>query len=91
MTTDASDWQQRPSLHLDNQASADPANWAVLAALLILVVLLTVSPGFRWFFFNVLLSMQASSGRSRRGDGLSPGGFRGRGGSSGGGGASGSW
>jgi uncharacterized protein len=92
LTTDASEWQQRPSLRLDNQQTTDAATWFLIAAGIVLVILLIVSPGFRWLFFNFLLSMILSSGRSS-GGGFSSGGggFSGGGGSSGGGGASGSW
>lgn len=92
LTTDASEWQQRPSLRLDNQQTADPMSWILVAALIALITLLIVSPGFRWFFLNVVLNILISSGRSSRSGGFSGGGsFSGRGGSSGGGGASGSW
>jgi uncharacterized protein len=100
LTTDASEWQQRPSLRLDYQQPADPASWVLLASLLVFFVLLIVSPTFRWLFFNVVLNVLASSGSSRggysgggySGGGYSGGGgFSGGGGSSGGGGASGSW
>jgi len=92
LTTDASEWQKRPSLRLDSDQANDPVNWILLAALFGLIVLLIVSPGFRWFFFNVLLNAALSSG-SGGGGGSSGGGggFSGGGGSSGGGGASGSW
>ena len=52
LTTDASEWQQRPSLRLDNQPTADPASWVLIIGLIVLVTLLIVSPGFRWFFLN---------------------------------------
>ena len=92
LTTDASDWQKRPSLRLDNQQTSDPINWFIVALLIALVTLLIVSPGFRWFFLNVALNILVSSGSSRSGGGSSTGGgFSGGGGSSGGGGASGSW
>ncbi len=95
LTTDASEWQQRPSLRLDYQQPVDPANWILLAALFVFFILLIVSPTFRWLFFNVVLNVLASSGSSRgsySGGGYSGGGgFSGGGGSSGGGGASGSW
>jgi len=95
LTTDASEWQQRPSLRLDYQQSADPANWILLAALFGFFILFIVSPTFRWLFFNIVLNVLASSGSSRggySGGGYSGGGgFSGGGGSSGGGGASGSW
>lgn len=91
LTTDASEWQQRPSLRLDSGEASDPANWILLAALFGLIVLLIVSPGFRWFFFNILINVALSSGSSGGSGGGGGGGFSGGGGSSGGGGASGSW
>jgi uncharacterized protein len=92
LTTDASEWQQRPSLRLDNQQTADPMSWILVVALIALITLLIVSPGFRWVFLNVVLNILISSGRSGRSGGFSGGGsFSGSGGSSGGGGASGSW
>jgi uncharacterized protein len=91
LTTDASEWQKRPSLRLDQQ-TGDWTNWIVVAALITLLTLLIVSPGFRWFFLNVALNLLLNSGGSRGGGGgSSGGGFSGGGGSSGGGGASGSW
>jgi uncharacterized protein len=96
LTTDASEWQKRPSLRLDSEPASDPVNWILIALLGGVVVLLIVSPGFRWFFFNFFLNAALSSGRgggSSGGGGFSDsgGGFSGGGGSSGGGGASGSW
>ena len=95
LTTDSSEWQQRPSLRLDNQQSLDFGDWVLIALLIGLVTLLIVSPGFRWFFLNVALNILVDSILSRGGGsssgGSSGGGFSGGGGSSGGGGASGSW
>ena len=93
LTTDASEWQKRPSLRLDNQESRDPVNWLIIAGLIGLITLLIVSPGFRWFFLNVVLNILLNSGGSRSSGGSSSGGggFSGGGGSSGGAGASGSW
>src|SRR5262249_39592239 len=97
LTTDASEWQPRPPLRLDRQQSPDAGDWILLALLIAFVTALIVSPGFRWFFFNVLLNALASSrggysGGSGGGfSGGGGGGFSGGGGSSGGGGASGSW
>jgi len=99
LTTDASEWQKRPSLRLDHQENVDPTGWILIAGLIGLIVLLTISSGFRWFFFNVLLNVMLSSGGRSYGGGYSGGGgfsgggggFSGGGGSSGGGGASGSW
>jgi len=34
LTTDASEWQKRPSLRLDNQQAPDPASWLLIAALI---------------------------------------------------------
>jgi len=93
LTTDASEWQKRPTLRLDNQQTSDPANWLLIAALIALVTLLIVSPGFRWLFMNLVLNIVFNSGGSSSSSGGSSGGggFSGGGGSSGGGGASGSW
>jgi uncharacterized protein len=95
LTTDASEWQQRPSLRLDHQQTTDPVNWILIAILIAIVTLLIVSPGFRWFFFNVALNILFNSGGSSGGGNFGGssggGGFSGGGGSSGGGGASGSW
>ncbi len=86
LTTDASEWQQRPSLRLDTQQTADPASWLLFVAVIVVFILLVVSPGFRWLFLNIVLNVAFSSGGSS-----GRGGFSGGGGSSGGGGASGSW
>jgi len=92
LSTDASEWQQRPSLRLDNQQTTDPVSRLLIAALIALVTLLIVSPGFRWLFLNLVLNIILTSGSSSSsGGGSSGGGFSGGGGSSGGGGASGSW
>ena len=97
LTTDASEWQKRPSLRLDYQQPVDPASWILLTALFVFFILLIVSPTFRWLLFNVVLNVLARSGSSGgrySGGGYSGGGgggFSGGGGSSGGGGASGSW
>jgi uncharacterized protein len=95
LTTDSSEWQPRPAVRLDNQDMPAWIIWLLVAGGIGVVTLLTVSPGFRWFFFNVLLNILLSSGSSRGGgfssSGSSDGGFSGGGGSSGGGGASGSW
>jgi uncharacterized protein len=93
LTTDASEWQQRPALRLDSQQTPDWAAWLLVAGAIALLTLLIVSPGFRWFFLNVALNILLNSGGSRGGfsSGGSGGGFSGGSGSSGGGGASGSW
>jgi uncharacterized protein len=93
LTTDASEWEKRPSLRLDNPPASDPINWVIILIVIVVVILLIVSPGFRWFFFNVVLNILLSSGGSGSSSGGASGGggFSGGGGSSGGGGASGSW
>jgi uncharacterized protein len=95
LTTDASEWQKRPSLRLDSQQTADPLSWLLILGAIALLALLTVSPGFRWLLLNILATVALSSGGSRGGysggGSFSGGGFSGGGGSSGGGGASGSW
>lgn len=93
LTTDSSEWQQRPSLRLDSQQAPDWLTWLLIAGAIALVTLLIVSPGFRWFFLNVALNILLNPGTSRGSGGgfSSSGGFSGGGGSSGGGGASGSW
>ncbi len=95
LTTDSSEWQQRPSLRLDEPSSPQVPDWVILVGLLAVIVLAIVSPGFRGFLLGILMS--SGSGRSSGGGGWSSGGgssgggFSGGGGSSGGGGASGSW
>jgi uncharacterized protein len=98
LTTDASEWQQRPSLRLDSRQETDAGNWIITVLFLAFITAFIVSPGFRWLVINLLLSAAANSGSSGRGGswGRSSGGgfggrFSGGGGSSGGGGASGSW
>src|SRR6266404_2547623 len=48
LTTDASEWQKRPSLRLDSHETRDPVSWLLVAGLIALITLLIVSPGFRW-------------------------------------------
>src|SRR5882724_3448790 len=54
LTTDASEWQKRPSLRLDSQQTADPLSWLLVLGAIALLALLTVSPGFRWLLLNIL-------------------------------------
>src|SRR5450631_3239866 len=61
LTTEASEWQKRPSLRLDNQQTTDPTTWLLIAALIALFTLLIVSPGFRWLFLNLVLNILVSS------------------------------
>lgn len=102
LTTDASEWEERPELRLDREREAGPPDWLVLAGFFALFMLFVVSAGFRRFVGNVLLGVLVTSGGGRSGGypggysgggswGGGGGGFSGGGGSSGGGGASGGW
>ena len=100
LTTDASEWQKRPSLRLDRPQAAHPMNWIGIAAFVVFFLLLMLSPSFRAL---LLASMVTRGGRPYGGGsygggyggggfgGGGGGGFSGGGGSSGGGGASGRW
>lgn len=93
LTTDSSEWQQRPSLRVDSEPASTPVNWLVVVVIIGVVGLMIVSPAFRWLVIGMLMSGRGGGsggfggGRYSRGGG----GFSGGGGSSGGGGASGSW
>jgi uncharacterized protein len=91
LTTDASEWQQRPSLRLDSSPAGSPPDWLIIWAIVIFLGLMITWPGFRWFVLNLALNILLSSGSSSGGSSSGGGGFSGGGGSSGGGGASGSW
>jgi uncharacterized protein len=95
LTTDAAEWEKKPSLRLDGEPLPEWMRWLLTAALIAFVTAFIVSPGFRWLALNVLLNILINSGRMRGGGfgggGFGGGGFGGGGGSSGGGGASGSW
>jgi uncharacterized protein len=88
--TDASEWQQRPSVRLDSQQGLDLTDRLLIIGLIALITMLVVWPGFRWFLLGLVLDILLNAGGSG-GGGFSGGGFSGGGGSSGGGGASGSW
>jgi uncharacterized protein len=62
LTTDASEWQKRPSLRVDNEGKPDAGVWFLLAALLVFVVALTLSPSLRSFFLGMLAARALSSG-----------------------------
>lgn len=90
LTTDASEWQQRPSLRLDDQRAVDPATWLLIVVVIAILMGMGISPGFRWFMLNLALNAAINARPGGTGT-WRGGGFSGRGGSSGGGGASGSW
>ena len=98
LTTDASEWQKRPSLRVDSDSADSHVNWLVVAGLGLFVLLMVVSPTFRMLVFAMMLSGRSGGGYGGSygggfggGSGRSSGGFSGGGGSSGGGGASGRW
>jgi uncharacterized protein len=100
LTTDAEEWEKKPSLRLDAKPIPEWVRWLLTAALIAVLTAFIVSPGFRWFVLNVLLNILVNPGPVRGGrggfdsggfGGGGGGGFGGGGGSSGGGGASGSW
>ena len=90
LTTDASEWQKRPSLRVDSEPASAPVPWLVVVIAFIVIGLMIVSPAFRWMVFAMLMSGR-SGGFGSGGFSSGGGGFSGGGGSSGGGGASGSW
>ena len=91
LTTDSSEWQQRPAVRLDSQSTRDPTDWLIWLGVFVVIILCIIFPGFRWFVLNVALQILLSSGSSSSSSSSGGGGFSGGGGSSGGGGASGSW
>ena len=95
LTTDSSEWQQRPSLRVDSEPASAPVNWLVVVIVVAVIGLMIVSPTFRWIVLTMLMSGRSGGSGGPGGGGFSSGssggGFAGGGGSSGGGGASGSW
>src|SRR5499426_3940058 len=80
LTTDASEWEQRPSLRLDRQQPTDPASWLLLLAFIVFITLLIVSPTFRWALFTAIGNASVGSGGYRGGGYSGGGGFSGGGG-----------
>jgi uncharacterized protein len=97
LTADASEWQKRPSVRVDSEGKPDPGIWFLIAALLVFVAALSISPSLRAFFFGLLASRALgsgshggfSSGGWSGGGSFDSGGFSGGGGFSDGGGFSG--
>src|SRR4051794_26046282 len=83
LTTDASEWQQRPSLRLDSPSTPQIPSWLFVAGLIAVMALAIVSPGFRWFLLGMLMNSGGRSGGgwSSGGGSSSGGGFSGGGGS----------
>ena len=92
LTTDASEWQKRPSLRVDRDPAAGGVNWLAVVGIVVVLGLMIVSPAFRWMVLGMLMSGRGGSGGfGGSGGGSGRGGFGGGGGSSGGGGATGRW
>ena len=93
LTTDSADWQKKPELRAEGDASFLNAVFPFLIVLFILFVLYITRHRGGGLLGNILI-MSAGMGRgggSIGGGDFGGGGFSGGGGSSGGGGASGSW
>jgi uncharacterized protein len=91
LTTDASEWQKRPSVRVDRDQQTDPGVWLLLGAFFIFVVAFLISPSLRAFVFGMLASRAMGGGRHGGyygGGGYSGGGSFDSGGFSGGGGFS---
>jgi uncharacterized protein len=80
LTTDASEWQKRPSVRVDSDWTPDVIAWLLVVALFVFVGAIVISSSFRSLIFGMLAGMAASSGRG--------GGYSGGSGWSGGGGFS---
>jgi uncharacterized protein len=90
LTTDASEWQKRPSVRVDAEQKPDIGVWLLLGALLVFGAGLVISPSLRLFFFTLLAGRALGSGSHGgfSGSGWSSGGSFDSGGFSGGGGFS---
>jgi hypothetical protein len=62
LTTDASEWQQRPSLRLDNAPEKGRVNWLAIAGIVVVIGLMIISPGFRWLILGMLMSGRSGGG-----------------------------
>ena len=98
LTTDSSEWGARPELRLDRPYEGAPVGWVLLGVLVLFIVVMIASKGFRSGVVSTATSFATTPKHSGTGGGFSSdsssssgGGFSGGGGSSGGGGASGSW
>ena len=99
LTTDASEWQKRPSLRQDQASEfSGPSDTTIALLIFAFIAMMLFCRICRELFFQLLLNVALTGGRgggsySSGGGGFSSGGggFSGGGGSSGGGGASGSW
>ena len=69
LTTDASEWQKRPSLRLDNPSAPDSAAWIIIILVIIFIALNIVSPGLRRFSRAMLDVLAQQRRRQVFGDG----------------------
>ena len=93
LTTDSADWQKKPELRAEDNASSLDAIAPLLFILFILFIFSMMRVRGAGLLGNavILSSVVGRGGRSFGGGDFGGGGFSGGGGSSGGGGASGSW
>jgi uncharacterized protein len=91
LTTDSSEWQNKPDLRAQDDSSTGGALIAFVIIILIVIFILRHGNRGGGIGNAIVLSSILGSGGSSGGGGFSGGGFSGGGGSSGGGGASGSW
>jgi uncharacterized protein len=92
LTTDSADWQKKPELRAENNASSLDALTPFLFVLFVLFILYMARRRGGGLLGNaIILSSGVGRGNDSFGGGFGGGGFSGGGGSSGGGGASGSW
>ena len=99
LTTDTSDWQKKPELRVDRQATGtdNVVSLLVFFGFILFIFLIVRGSGRGNFLSGLLYALMSSGGRGGGGGfggggfGGGGGGFSGGGGSSGGGGASGGW
>jgi uncharacterized protein len=91
LTTDSADWQKKPDLRAENDASSLDAIMPFLIVLFILFVFYMTRVRGAGLLGNILILSSGLGSRGGSGGSDFGGGFSGGGGSSGGGGASGSW
>ena len=62
LTTDASEWQKRPSVRVDHEGKPDAGAWFLVAVLLVFIVAISISPSLRAFLIGLLASRALSTG-----------------------------
>jgi len=91
LTTDSADWQKKPELRAENDASSLDAVAPLLFILFVLFIVFMARRRGGGALGNAIVLTSGFGGGGGSFGGFSGGGFSGGGGSSGGGGASGSW